>query len=84
MGPHMKATIEIADPLLAAAKAAAKAQGTTVRALVERGLQLALAERAAPRFVLRDASVDGGGLQAEAAARGWDRLIDTTYAGRGA
>ena len=79
----MKTTIEIADPLLEAARKAARRDGTTVRALVEHGLRLALDERrATPPFKLRDASVAGRGLQPQAESLSWDELRALAYGDR--
>ena len=58
MGTHtgMKTTLDIADPLLAEAKALAARQATTLRALVEEGLRHVVARaRSGARFQLRDA-----------------------------
>jgi hypothetical protein len=64
--------------------AARRAEGTTVRALVERGLHLVLSERRTRRtFKLRDVSVAGQGLHPDAAGHSWDALRARTYQGRG-
>ena len=79
----MKTTIDISDPLLEAARQAASRDGTTVRALVEHGLRLALAERRRSiRFQLKDASVDGRGLQPGIEGLSWDELRALAYGDR--
>lgn len=84
MADHMKTTLDISDPLFREAKAVARRDGITVRAIVERGLQLALAERRQRKpFRLRDASVGGKGLQPTVAGLTPQQLIDLTYEGRG-
>jgi len=81
---YMKTTIEIPEALLAEAKRAAAREGTTLRALVETGLRQLLRERRLPRhFELRDASVDGKGLNPDVASGGWERIRAAAYEGRG-
>ncbi len=66
MASHMKTTIHVADALLLRGKAVAAREGTTLRALVEEGLRLALARRERQQaFELRDGAVQGEGLQRE-------------------
>jgi Bacterial antitoxin of type II TA system, VapB len=75
----MKTTIEISDPLFAKAKALAQRDNTTLRQLVEQGLQQILRERSAKKkpFKLRDGSVNGGRLTPEAISRGgWAAMRD--------
>jgi hypothetical protein len=72
----MKITLEISAALLKEAEAAARADGTTLSALVERGLQLVL-------FKLRDASVDGNGRHPDFANHSWDEIRALSYGCRG-
>lgn len=84
MARHMKTTLDISDPLFREAKAVARREGVTMRAIVERGLHLALAERRSRKpFRLRDASVAGKGLQPAASRLSPAQLIHLGYEGRG-
>lgn len=76
----MKTTVELPDALVHEAKQLAAREGTTLRALVERGLRdLLRSRRARPDFRLRDASVDGRGLAPEFRSAGWDAIRDAAY-----
>ncbi len=80
----MKTTIEIADPLLAKAKALAAREKTTLRALIEEGLREVLLRKNRPKpFKLKDASFKGGGgLTPEMEAKGgWAKLHEAAYPG---
>ncbi len=84
MGTHMKTTIDLADPLLEEARKLARREGTTVRALVEQGLRMVLAQkRGTAPFRLRDATFAGDGLRPELEGASWDRLRELAYEGRG-
>lgn len=84
MGANMKTTLDISDPLFKAAKQAARRQKTTMRALVERGLRLALEEQSRRQpFRLRDASVGGDGMHPEAEAMSFSALRAMAYGDRG-
>ena len=80
----MKTTVEISDPLLEEAKRLAAREGTTVKALIERGLRSVLVERKRPKaFRLRKATYRGNGLQPAAQGLGWDKLREIAYESRG-
>jgi hypothetical protein len=81
----MKTTLEISDAVMEEAKRVAAEEGTTLRALVEEGLRLALYEHRRTRaFRLRRASFGGRGLQPGAREGSWEHLSDLAYEGRGA
>jgi hypothetical protein len=84
MVAHMKTTIDIADGLLARAKAQAASDGITLKDLTEEGLQLVLKERAQrkPRPI-QPVTVSGGGLQPEYADADWNKIRAAAYEGTG-
>ncbi|HEY9350953.1 MAG TPA: type II toxin-antitoxin system VapB family antitoxin [Acidothermales bacterium] len=76
----MKTTVDITESLLREAQQAARAQNTTLRALIEDGLRTVLARRQADdTFTLQDASVPGDGLQPEFRGASWERIRDASY-----
>ena len=81
---HMKTTIELPDDLLERSKAVARRENSTLKALIEEGLRLALRERmrkpAAP-FALQP--FVGDGLSPEFAGAGWEAIRDEIYRDRG-
>ncbi|MFM9967968.1 MAG: hypothetical protein ACKVQK_06160 [Burkholderiales bacterium] len=80
----MKTTVDLSDVLLDEAKRVAARDGTTLRELLETGLRQALkARRRSGTFKLRDASVDGNGLQPEVRGAPWEHIRELAYEGRG-
>jgi hypothetical protein len=84
MVAHMKTTIDIADGLLARAKAQAASEDTTLKNLTEEGLQLVLRERARRQAKpIQPVTVSGGGLQPEYADADWNKIRAAAYEGTG-
>lgn len=80
----MKITIELTDHLVARVRQYAVRHGLTLRAVVEDGIRLVLrSEQTRTAFRLRDASVDGFGLQEPFRDAEWARLREAVYEGRG-
>ncbi len=78
----MKTTIDISDPLLSKAKDAAKAQGTTLKAVVEESLQTVLQNQETEQvFKLKDSSFTGKGLRPDIDPGNWAQLRDKIYEG---
>lgn len=76
----MKTTVDLPEELLCDAQLIARAEGTTVRSLVEAGLRRVVADRRRPsRFVLRDATFRGDGLQSGFRDAGWEQLRDAVH-----
>ncbi len=79
----MKTTIEIQDELLARAKRHAKSTGRPLRALVEDGLRLVLADDwPKERYRLPDYSVGGPEGPDPLASYSWRKLRDLIYEDR--
>jgi hypothetical protein len=81
----MKTTVEIAEDLFARTREVAQREGTTLRALIEEGLRVALAnrEQQAP-YRWPDLSVTGEGLAPEIVEGSWELMRNRIYAGQGA
>ncbi|MGB5198738.1 MAG: type II toxin-antitoxin system VapB family antitoxin [Sedimenticolaceae bacterium] len=81
----MKTTIELPDTLIEQARRLAQREGTTLRALVEEGLQRSLeARRQAARRQLDFPSYGGNGLTDEFQGAPWSRIRDEIYREHGA
>ena len=76
----MKTTIDISDDLAAQAKQLARREGTTLRAIIEQGIRLKLAQSSNNQpFQLPDRSVSGQGLQAEFRDKTWEEIREAAY-----
>lgn len=81
---RMKTTVEIPDPLAKQAKAVARREKTTLRALIEAGLRQVVRDRLRKaRFQLRDASFGGRGLQPDFRDGDWQRIREAAYEDQG-
>jgi hypothetical protein len=81
----MKTTVELSDSLLRQAKRLALKERTTVKALIERGLRLVVAERKrGAGFTLRKAAFRGDGLVSGRSLQDWSAIRDLVYSERGA
>lgn len=79
----MKTTVDLPEALVREAQDVARAEGSTLRALVEDGLRTVLERRRrGSGFRLPDASVDGNGLRPEFRGAGWDELRAAAYGDR--
>ena len=79
-----KTTVDIREPLLDAARDAASEEGTSLRALIEEGLELALAKRRKQKpFKLRRASFKGKGVRSGVREGEWSEIAAAIYEGRG-
>jgi len=83
MMTHMKTTVELPDELLREVQRLARAEGTTMRSLMEEGLREVIARHVgAGRFTLRDGSVPGEGVSAQFADATWAQLREAAYGDR--
>lgn len=84
MGTHMKTTIEISNDLLARTRKLAQREGTTLRALMEEGLRLALRARRGKdsRKPFKMITFKGDGLTEEFRGASWEHIRGEIYGGR--
>ena len=78
MVTHMKTTIEIADNLLARAKARARAQRVSLRSLIEQSLAATL-DQPIPQTKVTPVTFEGNGLSREFAGASWEKVREAIY-----
>jgi hypothetical protein len=79
----MKTTIDLPDELLIEAQRIARAEGTTLKSVMEEGLRAVIARHQESRqFTLRDGSVPGRGVRPEFADADWPAIRDAAYGDR--
>jgi hypothetical protein len=78
MVTHMKTTIEIADNILARAKARARAQHITLRSLIEVSLATTL-DQPLPATMVTPVTFKGNGPRPEFEDASWDKIRDAIY-----
>ena len=79
----MKTTIELPDDLLERGKAVARRENSTLKALIEEGLRLAIRARTRKRaspFSVQP--FQGDGLSPEFADAGWEKIRDEIHRDR--
>lgn len=77
---HMKTTVNLPDELLREAQQLARREGTTLKDLIETGLRSVVRQRTGGSdFQLKEASVDGRGLQKEFRGAEWNEIRDAIY-----
>jgi hypothetical protein len=81
----MRTSLDIPEPLLRRARAAAKRRRTTLRAVLLEGLRHALdGESHGPAgYTLADESFGEGGVHEGVSITEWERLRELAYDGRG-
>jgi hypothetical protein len=83
MVTHMKTTVELPDELLREAQNIARAEGTTLKSVLEEGLRAVIARyHSAQQFRLLDASVPGRGIRPEFAEADWASIRAASYGDR--
>lgn len=78
MVTHMKTTIELSENLLLRAKARAKEESVTLKALIERSLTATL-EEPLPQSDVQPVTYKGKGLSPEFENASWDQIRDAIY-----
>lgn len=80
----MKTTVEISDHILARTRAAALHNHTTMRELIEEGLELVLeAREKRAEYTARPVVFGGDGLVPELEGGSWDEIRDRAYEDHG-
>ncbi len=79
----MKTTVDIASNILTQAKDLAREEETTLRQLVQEGLELVIRQHTARRTRVRPVTFGGKGLSPEFRDADWSKIRDAAYRGRG-